>query len=198
MPAPHATITQWQQRLKEELTHNKKQTFVLGALVLVGLVLGARMFNKRPVPAKAAASVAELAPNGASSLSSVMPSGGVPTANTERDEYIRRISHDITRDLFEFHADLYPLVRPPQPRLPVPAAAPGQPPGQATEELVRTRATKLVLQSTIDSQIPVAVINGRVLAADDTIDGFRVVEIRSGSCVVEQAGVQVRLEIPPD
>ncbi|MCK4601617.1 MAG: hypothetical protein KAU28_04075 [Phycisphaerae bacterium] len=196
MPAPHATTPQWQQRLKEELTRNKKQTLVLGALVLVGLVLGARMLNKKPAPGKAAASVAELTPDGASSLSSVMPSEAASTANTDRDEYIRRISHDITRDLFEFHADLYPLVRPPQPSLP--AAAPGQPPGQATEELVRMRAAELLLQSTIDSEIPVAVINGRVLAANDKIDGFRVVEISSGWCVVEQAGVQVRLDMRPD
>ncbi|GAF92048.1 unnamed protein product, partial [marine sediment metagenome] len=177
---------------------NKKQTFVLGALVLVGLVLGARVLSKRPASAKAAGPVAELVPERASSLSSIMASEAASTVNTERDEYIRRISHDIARDLFEFHADLYPLVRPPQPDLPVPAAAPGHPPGQATEELVRTRAAELELQSTLHSEIPVAVINGRVLAVDDTIDGFRVVEIRSGSCVVEQAGVQVHLAIPPD
>ncbi len=50
MPTPRPTTPDWQRRLKEELIRNKKQTLVLGALLMVGLLVGVRMLKKKPTP----------------------------------------------------------------------------------------------------------------------------------------------------
>ncbi len=202
MPNPRSSNPDWQQRLKEELSRNKKQTVALAALLAVGLFVGVRMLKKKPSSASAAPSTATALTGrggqGASTGGLMLPGSQDLPVDSERDAYIKSISHDITRDLFEFQADLYPPIRPPEAELDSPSETADGPPGPAIEELVRARSAQLALQSTINSDTPIAVINGQVLALGDVIDGFRVVEIGVGLCVVEQAGVQVRLEMDED
>jgi hypothetical protein len=52
-----------------------------------------------------------------------------------------------------------------------------------------------VLQSTIISDDPRAVINGQFVGAGELIEGFKVVEVTAKACVLVQDGVRVRLEI---
>lgn len=202
MPNPRSRNPDWQQRLKEELARNKKQTALLTVLLVVGLFVGVRMLKKKPSSASAAPStVTALAGHGgqgAPTGAPMLPGSRDPIGDSERDTYIRSINRDITRDLFEFQTHLYPLIKPPEPELDGSPETVDGLPVPAIEEHVRARSARLALQSTIDSDAPIAVINGQVLVLGDVVDGFTVVEIGIGLCVVEQAGVQVRLEMDED
>jgi len=197
MATANASTSDWQQRLKEELSRNKKQTALLGVLLAVGLFIGVKTLKKKPAAATAQAIVpVQMAEQDAIPMPT--PLGGElrnERSEAARDKYIKQMSHEIDRDLFRFRRELYPLVKPPDDVPVVPEVSDG-PAGPAVEEIVNSRAAELSLQSTIDSDTPTAVINGQVLGVGDILDGFKVVEIGAGLCVVEQAGVQVRLEIP--
>lgn len=196
MAGPQSSAPEWKERLKEELSRNKKQTAILGTLLLVGLIVGIRYLKKKPDSAAAAASAVAVQPN--VNGAGLLPSLQGPKRTEQHDAYIRQISHDITRDLFELQHELYPIVKPLAPDPIADATGPEGKVGPALEELVRTQAAELTLQSTIDSDIPIAVINGRVLSVGDVIESFRVVKITTGECVIERAGVQVTLKIETD
>jgi hypothetical protein len=65
-------------------------------------------------------------------------------------------------------------------------------------QAVLKQAKEMVLQSTMTSANPSAVINGRVLRLGEWLNGFQVVEISPRACKVEKRGVRVTLEMKLD
>ncbi len=200
MASAPQTSPQWQERLKDELSRNKKQTCLLGLLLAVGLFVGIKALAKKPKDAAAAAAPAAAAGQVSSGFSSGQPqaSPGGQRDSGERDAYISQITHDIERDLFHLPSALYPLVKLPTPEVVAEPVNLEQAPVEDIEAIVRERAEGLSLQSVIDSDTPIAVINGRVLAVGDSIDGFTVANVAAGQCVLSQAGVQISLKMPAD
>jgi len=66
---------------------------------------------------------------------------------------------------------------------------------QARRKRIQAEAGQLVLQSTIVGSSPMAIINGHVVRAGKSIEGFRVLQVTSHACVVEKDGVKVTLRI---
>ncbi len=67
----------------------------------------------------------------------------------------------------------------------------------ATEEALRqavlSAAREMTVNSVIEGEEPIVIINGKVLRQGDTVEGFTVQKIEPRSVVLEQEGVRVRL-----
>jgi len=187
-------------RLKEEFLRDKRKTAVLVVVALVMLVVLAVRTLHGSAPAKAVGA---------------QPAGvTAPTADRSRlsawtdsiaGEQIahaaavapRDASHSaITRDLFALNEDLFP---PRQQAVPVAVLSNTKGDADKAEEsiehVVQAQARALILQSTIVSEDPIAIINGTVLRVGDSINGFRVVSISPRGCTMKKRGVTVFLEM---
>lgn len=191
----------WVQRLKTELGRDKKKTFILTVLAIVAVVMAARMLRTKGGPATATAetvAVVDSRQAGDAQEQALSVARGLPIH--ESDEYIKHIDHTITRDLFAFNQDHFT----PVPTAPVETTdedtpAPAEttrPPRIDWQEIITRQSRDLALQSTINSDIPIVVINERVLGLGDVIDGFKVVRIDTGQCLLEKKGIKVTLKMP--
>ncbi len=180
------------ERFLLELKRDRKKTATLGILTMVAVFFGIRLALQN-TPAEVEASV-----NSTSKVQSVDSSAPVsPFSSGEEDqndihEYLAQAGREISRDIFSTNLEMFPL----DPNRQVTENVVSTPRPVATpEQLIRQQAASLMLQSTIASSSPTVIINGRVLKVGDWISNFQVVEIFAGSCIVEQNGVQVVLEM---
>ncbi|MHC4985872.1 MAG: hypothetical protein ACYTFO_06925 [Planctomycetota bacterium] len=184
------------QRLSTELAKDKKKTVILATLVLVGAFVGIRTFTKGTGPAKAAALAMQADESIVPPEMAMASPGFLVESDPLDEEYLAQIDRDITRDLFAFDSSHYtPLTTE---ELRVVAAEDEddeQPDAVDWEAVITEQSRSLTLQSAIDSDIPIAVINGRVLGQGDEINGFQVVHIDATSCTVAKQGVQITLNM---
>ena len=190
----------WKQKLVAELSRDKKKTCILTVLLLLGVVVGMRMvFKANPADAQAKAhstTAAPAAPAKASGTATMPPPAPELGRDARIEERIRLNNRKIDRDVFVPDVTAFPLapVKPTKPAL-TGADKTNQ---KSTKEIVEELAETLVLQSTIISAQPTAIINGELLNLTQTIDGFTVTEISSGACDVTKDGVTVRLVMKRD
>ena len=187
------------QRLSMELARDKKKTVILATLVLVGAFVGIRVVTKGSGPAQAAAVTMEV--DGSvvlPEMAMAAPLAFLVESDPLDEEYLKQIDRDITRDLFAFDRSHYTPLAPE-----VLEVAVGDGDAEGVElpaeidwqSIVTEQSQSLMLQSTIDSEIPIAVVNGRVLGNGDQIHGFTVVKINSTTCMIEKQGIQITLEM---
>lgn len=190
----------WVQRLKAALARDKKKTIILTVLVLVGVVMAARLLRTKGGPATATAETVAVVDDQAGDAEELALSVARGLLVHESDEYIKHIDHTITRDLFAFNQDHFtPVFTTPVETTDEPTAAPAEttsPPRIDWQEIITRQSRDLALQSTINSDIPIVVINGRVLGFGDVIDGFKVVHIDAGQCLLEKKGIKIMLKMP--
>ena len=184
--------TNWSQRVTAEMHREPKRTSVLVVLVGILALMGVRLAVNaaRPAPTEAVQALAAEPPQ--------------PTVDAEfdeisrrdsrRDEYIRQIDRTISRDIFMPNPHHFPPTEGPTARGPkaVTMDQAGQK-QQAARQVVLAQAQALVLQSTVVSDRPTAIINGQVLRVGDRIAGFEVVEISSHACKVRMNDLMVEL-----
>jgi hypothetical protein len=193
-----AAHNDFRSRMMTELARDKKKSAVLAVLLMVALFVGVRMLKSKSTPETVEAAPSSIAADEPSLFISAASASDDSQSERERDLYIRQIDHEITRDLFGFRPELYQPVKQPEPAQ-KDAHSPDKPPqvpvGKSLEEIVQSEASGFVLQSTIVSASPKAVINEQICGLGDVIDGFSVIEIMPGACLLEKEGVQVRLQI---
>ena len=190
----------WVQRLKTELGRDKKKTIMLTLLALVAVVMAARFLRPKGGPATARAETAAIVDSQVRDAKELVRSVARGLRIHESDEYIKHIDHAITRDLFAFNQDHFtPLftapVETPDEDTPAPVVETIRPPEIDWQEIITRQSRALALQSTINSDIPIVVINGRVLGLGDVIDGFKVVRIDAGQCLLEKKGIKITLKM---
>ena len=199
MNKANTNVPDWSQRLVMELKREKKKAIVLAVLGLVGVVVVARMVMKESAPSQAvaagagSASVEPLESNESATEPSAESFRTNEQARVKREKYIRNIDHSFTRDIFLPNSEYFPPEQEPGVGMIAPVAT--QDSTKAKANVVRAQARALVLQSTVISATPTAIINGSVLCSGGWISGFEVVEIASHSCLVEKDGVKVTLEM---
>ncbi len=194
---PPSPLTLW---LRSQLLADPRKSAVMAVLLLVAGGLAVKFLSQGgPMPAAAGAALLAGPVNPADE--------GADLAlrdDPEGSRYLANIDRTVRRDLFAVEYGLYPVVEPQpaddpdadrrrlleQARLSLEAQAAHQ---QAMILAVQAQAQTLRLQSTIVGERPSAIINEQILALDDTIQGFRVVRITRGHCVVEKDGVEVTL-----
>jgi hypothetical protein len=184
------------RRVVFELRKDKRKTAVALGLALLVAVLGLKLVVSGPRTSRAAE---------ASDPVAVLPDETVireaarmysrPSKASAKAEYIQGIDRDIQRDIFRPKLEAFSLEGPVQ----ATDTAVETPEGQEVEEHRRRRvegeAQALRLQSTVVSATSTAIINGKVLTEGETINGFRVVEIKPHACLIEKEGVRIRLRM---
>jgi len=194
----HGGAPGW-QRLMSELRRDKKKTVFMVILFVIACVVCGRLVVRKlsPEVARAASELvppAPSAPGVGPSPESQAPAAkkrkkGGPQATAPAVEY------KVRRDIFTPNTAFFP---PDMERRAVAVAT--QPAGVETpaavrERSVRAQAQALLLQSTVDSAMPTAIINALVLRKGEWINNFQVIEITSRACVVAKDGVKVTLEM---
>ena len=182
------------QRLIGELRRDKKKTGLLVALVLVGVVIAIKTLpSSSPPPAKA------------DGTSDSVKAKAVPGCEDPRllekkhqkEEYIRAIDTHVTRDVFLPDEKYFPIPKPVEPAkvMTTTTSAPAVDQQALLERQVLTEAKDLQLESTMLGGHSVASINGKVLSAGETINGFKLTVIASNRCTLVKDGVTVLLQI---
>jgi hypothetical protein len=195
------SFNMWKKRMIAELTRDKKKACILGVLaVTAAFFVGKLLFTGSPESAGATqppagqAAAAELEASG----------GGNPrfTARVVKPHEKKKSEKrpEITRDIFRTNEKFFPLV--------VIAAKPDSAPNvvegagdeasvrlKAKKERIRKEGASLHLESTLFGRVPIAIINGAVLGKGGVIKGFRVVEIKSQTCLVEKEGIKLSLSM---
>ena len=189
-------VPNWKQKLAAELKRDKKKTVMLTVLLIVGGIVCGRFIVSQITPSKAGAAID-------STRTSAAPSPA-PAAATRRGgikdpakwaEYIRQIDTDIERDLFRPNSAFFPPLEKPKPNRIVIEEASREALRKAEIQAVRAQAQALVLQSTIVSATPTAIINSRVLRAGEVFNDFKIIEIGARSCTLEKNDIKIILEM---
>ncbi len=188
------------QRLTLEIRRDKKRAAILGILLVVAVVVGVRTAATMSGGGAAKAAAAPAAAPGARGVvpTSVL-SGGRAESLALRDWKPSRLTDgSIQRDPFGRDLSCYAKVLPDPPAQPDKPAEALPDPRLAREELERAtlaQAAGLSLQSTMVGPDSSAILNGSVLHVGQWASGFQVVDIQSGSIVLERGGVRVLLGI---
>jgi hypothetical protein len=198
-----SNVPNWRQRLTTELRADKRKAALLGALLVVGGVVCGRMIIQKMVPSEAGA-----AP-GAAAVSAG-PGDSRPLGRLDRasggdavrpDKFIQQLGRTVKRDLFTPNTDFFPPEKRSVivPRVPVVVETrPVEDEQEAEKQVIQAQARAMSLQSTMMSQPPSAVVNGRVLRVGDWINGFQVAQIAPRTCVIEKRGLRFTLEMKRD
>ena len=187
----------WRTRLTLELRRDKKKTLIMMALGLVAAVMAGRLIVGRLGPSKASASqqVVATAQIAMPFSSSSAAGGSAEQAQARRrDQYIEKIKSGITRDLFHYAPEAFPLtdrekVEVGAPKGTTPAPVDDKAIQEKVNDLLQARARSLAgglkLQSTIIGSTPMAIINGRLLRVGQKIAQFTVTSVTNRKCVLE-------------
>ncbi len=193
-------IQDMKQRLILELKQDKKRAAILAIVAIVGVVVIGKFVVKQMTPSEVTAA--------GSGNAVVFPSSPREAVTAFEDldiaeddaparrNIVRRENYSFTRDIFLPNPEFFP----PQKGSMNGKASITDVPDEVDEtemaiQVIQAQAQALVLQSTVISATPSAIINGRVLRTGEWISGFKIVEITSHSCIVEKDAVKITLEM---
>lgn len=187
----------WQDRLGYEFRRNKSKSLMLAILLVVAVVMVVKLVFKRSPQAAQGQSLALAVP--------AVPAGPAPTPAQKRVEQpaganttgaggsrsgspeprtIKAAKVEFLRDVFRPDPAVFTT------REEVEAASPDE-----ARTQVRLEANTLRLTSTMVGEISCVTINGQLLRINDWVEGFQVLSIAKGSCVVAKKGVRVQLDM---
>jgi len=177
-------------RLWLQMTADKKKFGLMVTVMAIGLLLWGRLILLEKVPRVATAD-----PN-----AQAAPTSDTPTAPATDSlpplEVVRvDLSDRLALDLFAFRHDRYRLL---------PSEDSGeigiQPGTSDDDEMLRVaeKARGLRLQSVVQGERPLIVINGQVLRVGDSIDGFEIASFDNRSAKVTRGGLTFTLTMMSD
>jgi len=185
-------------RLWRQATADKKKFGLMVTCLAVGLLLWGRLLLIEKVPRIATADPsAEQAQASEAERQADTAEAGRPRLLEPLPEVRVTMSERLALDLFAFRHNRYrPL---PAEDIGAQAVQPGQ--GTVDEQVRRRELEEMVkdlrLQSVIQGDVPIVVINGKVLRQGDSIDGFELVAFGTRSARVTREGQTFNLTLSP-
>ena len=182
----------WQDRLRYEFRRNKSRSMILAVLAVVCLVMVVKLVVKKSPeaaqgqPLASASLPAGPAPVPAEDGSGAAGpgSGGAAKTSTGAPRAPVVVKVEFLRDLFRPDPAVFMAREDADPTTPDEARI-----------QVRLEANALRLTSTMVGQTSCVTINGQLLRVNDWVEGFQVLSIAKGSCVVLKKGVRVQLDM---
>ncbi len=184
-------------RLKAEVFVDKKKSAMMGGLLALALFMGAKVVLGGKTPQMANAVSVAAAKETAGSADGALSAGA--TRSRELSEYLETLDTTVSRDLFAAELASYPVVQTLDESITLNKSAAERADNSVVlarmrrEAAIRNQARRLTLQSTMTGGFPSAIINGRVIAQGQVIEGFIVRDITPGSCVVARGDVTITL-----
>ena len=185
-------------QVKAELAHSRKKAVMLAAVLIVGACVFGRMLLNGSTPSSARAQIAlagGASDAGKASDESLCPAPG--KSAKPQNKLINVESRRLDRDIFAPNADFFPPVESGGPVKVLADSELGEEEldERVQQQIIQAQAKSLLLQSTMVSDTPTALINGRVLRVGDWINGFAVTEVTPGTCTVQKGDVAIVLEM---
>ncbi|MGC9455163.1 MAG: hypothetical protein ACP5HU_09900 [Phycisphaerae bacterium] len=182
------------RRLWFEFRKDARKTAVAGGLAVLVLVLAVKLVLSGPSTSQAAdASVGDAAAANESDAWAVVEAD--PWEQSKQAEYVRSIDRNIQRDIFRPQLTAFPIEGDGAGSDTSLETCEGEDIEESRSRRVEGEAQSLRLESTAVSATPTAIINGKVLMEGETINGFRIVEIKPHACLIEKEGVRIRLRM---
>ncbi len=183
------------RRVRFELCKDKRKTTVAAGLALLLMFLGLRVLVSGPDESLADdSSEARTVPD-ITAIRDTSDADVRTAADSRKLEYIRGIDRDFRRDIFEPKLGAFRQKDEASGTETSVEADDTQDVEEAGRQRIAAEAQSLRLQSTAVSGTSTAIINGKVLLEGETINGFRVVEIKPHACLIEKEGVRMRLRM---
>lgn len=185
-------------RLWRQATADKKKFGLMVMCLAVGLLLWGRLLLIEKVPRIATADPSADEADAGEPDAEPDESGAVDRRLLEPLPEVRvTMSERLALDLFAFRHNRYrPL---PSGDIGARAVQPGE--GAVDEQVRRRELEEMVkdlrLQSVIQGDVPIVVINGKVLRQGDSIDGFELVAFGTRSARVTREGQTFNLTLSP-
>ena len=188
----------WQDRLRYEFRRNKSKSVILTILLVVGVAMVLRLVTKKPPTAEAQSSelvaAAPAMPAGPEPMPATSAKGrpgeALVDAGADSGASAPRPKAPVTTKV-EFVRDIFR----PDPAVFIAKDQPEAVSADDARTQVRLEANTLRLTSTMVGEVSCATINGQLLKINDWIEGFQVVSIGKGSCLVVKKGVRVQLDM---
>jgi hypothetical protein len=167
-----------------ELRSSPVKATLIAVMLVTGMLLWGRLMLKQ-VPKTASAGVAEMFSDASEGETSW------PEALTTR-ELALEIPPPVMRDLFELDPNRYKRTSKPADLPTDPKLAPGISDYQRQVAVV-SAARALRLQSIVEGEDPLVLIDGQLLRTGQVVKGFTIQSIEARAVVLEMEGVRVRL-----
>lgn len=184
-----------------ELREDRRKAVVLAVLAIGACAALVNLLAAPRYPVKAGAAERPAGARIAERRADARPgesSEGDQGKSALRDQYVRGLVRKIERDIFAPNPEFFP---PQQDATAVrrtvqqTTTQPGEKQEEVRRQMVLAHAQSLVLQTTMISSNPTAIVNGRVMRIGDRILEFELVEITPWACKVRKDGVTVILEM---
>ena len=187
------------QRVRKAIAADPKKSSLMGVLAVIMVFLWIRMGSNGP----AAATASFIRRSVAAIADPLSQFPRAPSSNPVLD-WLAEPRRPVDRNLFAVHLDYYARAADhggvadssEDPEKSASEAADQNRERQILLENLQTQAAKLKLQTTVMGPTPSALVNGELVRAGDTVEGFKVVKIEPRRIVVEQDGVVLEIGMP--
>lgn len=183
----------WINKTLSELRADRKKLTLMCGLLAIGLLLWGRLLM-RQVPKTA---VADPAAAVATAVSDEIIPAAKPAAPKGRPKVEVVLSDETARDPFSLDEQSFTRKFKPVAEIPVQAKSDPKPADVPPDwkSIVEKEAVGLVLQSTMLSGQPRALISGELVSPGQTIKGFTLKSVAQREAVLEKHGIQIKLEM---
>jgi hypothetical protein len=186
------------EKIRSVLCSDPKRTGVLGVLAMVMIFLWGRLLFSGP-----ASATASLIRRSVAVITESPVSTAVAPTNAVLD-WLGKPRVPVDRNLFSIHLDYYARADDRKaatdgdedPATAATGEADKKREQQILIENLQTQAAKLKLQTTVMGTTPRAMVNGQLVQAGDSVDGFVVMKIEARVITVQQDGVTLQIEMP--
>ncbi len=184
-----------------ELRHDRRKATVLAVLTVASFAALGNMLLGSSTPARATAEI--LPPANYDSALAQTPELDMfddmlaaKEPQSRHQAYLKQAGHEIVRDLFEPNPEFFPPEQTPSESRPTVLAEESEHDAvQSHRRAILADAQALVLQSTVISSTPKAIVNGRLMAVGEKINGFEMVAVTPRKCKLSKKGVIVVLKL---
>ncbi len=184
-----------------ELRHDRRKATVLAVLTVAACVALGNVLLGSSTPARATAEIQSQADRDLASAQTpeldmfddMLAAKG---AQSRHQAYLKQAGHEIVRDLFEPNPEFFPPEQTPRESRPTVLVEESEHDAiQSHRRAILADAQALVLQSTVISSTPKAIVNGRLMTIGEKINGFELVAVTPRKCKLSKKGVIVVLKL---
>jgi hypothetical protein len=183
----------WINKTFSDLRADRKKVTLMCGLLAIGMLLWGRLLI-RQVPKTA---VADPAAAVATAMGEEIKPAVKPTATKGRPKVEVVLSDETSRDPFSIDEQSFTRKFKAVAEIPVQAKSDPKPVDVPPDwkAIVEKESAGLVLQSTMFSGQPRALINGELVSPGQTIKGFTLKSVAQREAVLEKHGIQIKLEM---
>lgn len=182
------------------LTADRKKFGVMCGLLMVGMLLWGRLIIIQRIPRTGYADPAKVAAAEEAAKKALEQSGGealaeLPVVRITAPDSIRRDVFEIPESMRTNRSEESASLDQNAPKSGTDSSEKTEDPALVHRDRIRMEASSLRLESLIRGLNPMAIVNGSMLTVGAEINGFRLIEVRDRSIIVEKEGLAIEIQL---